>query len=365
MKIVNCRLEELGGKIGNRKIVCFGAGIFANQILGSATKELKEKIICFCDNDKKKWGGTIEVLNKPIPIICPDELKDMNMEDKIIFISSRFWDEILYQIKEWNNFSKTECFIYILSRLMDGNNGIIEDDSPGSEKKIPPILHYFWFGNKEKPAVTKKCIESWKKYCKGWEIIEWSEKNYNVRKNRFVKEVYEYGHYSALSSYARFDVVNRYGGIYVDTDVEIVKSLEPLRYHDSYMGFEVSNYINSGHGFGGCRNNDLFAENVDIYDHMSFYRGTEFVYKPAPFITSEMLANHGLRLDGTAQKIGNTFFYPSNYFDPALQIPLECTYSVHRYTSLWSFEEKVMEPVWEKQRQAYFELQKAGEINEI
>lgn len=365
MKIINTSVEKFRGICKDKKFICFGAGDTGRVICEAFQKDgILDSIQYFVDNDSAKWGKKLLVGGQEFDIKSPQCLQDECKDNIALFITSRFWDQIVKQLEKEHIAENLECYIYILFKLHTSKiNEKIEKEN--KEKVIPKKIHYCWFGGKELPEFAVKCIESWKKYCPDYEIIQWDETNYNVYKNRFTKEVYEYGHYSALSSYARFDIIHQFGGIYLDTDVEVVRSLDDLLYHDAFMGFEVSNYVNSGHGFGGKGGNELFAENVRIYDAMTFYNEKgEFHYKNAPSITTEMLVNHGLKLDGTLQKIEDTVIYPSEFFDPALQIPIESSYSVHKYSSLWSFKGENMEKVWEEQRRYYYQLTEEGRIEE-
>ena len=95
-------------------------------------------------------------------------------------------------------------------------------------KEIPHIIHYFWFGNNEKPRIVLDCIDSWKKFFPGWKIIEWNEDNYNIDKSSYTKEAYSQRKWAFVSDYARFDVLYEYGGIYLDTDAEVIKDLSPV-----------------------------------------------------------------------------------------------------------------------------------------
>ena len=90
---------------------------------------------------------------------------------------------------------------------------------------IPKIIHYCWFGGKEKPKDVLDCIASWKKYCPDYKIIEWNETNYDVHKNQYMSDAYKERKWAFVSDYARIDVVYTYGGIYLDTDVEVIKPL--------------------------------------------------------------------------------------------------------------------------------------------
>ena len=109
--------------------------------------------------------------------------------------------------------------------------------------KIPKIIHYCWFGKKEKPNIVKKCISSWKVILKDYEIIEWNEENFDISSNNFVRQAYENGKFAFVSDYVRVYALYNYGGIYLDTDVEVFKNFDPLLNNESFWGFEEKNFI--------------------------------------------------------------------------------------------------------------------------
>ena len=110
---------------------------------------------------------------------------------------------------------------------------------------IPKIIHYCWFGRGEKSKLAQKCIDSWKKYCPDYEIIEWNEDNFNIEMNGYTRMCYNQKKYAFLSDYVRLLVVEQYGGIYFDLDVELVKSLDDLLKHEAFFGFETDEYVAS------------------------------------------------------------------------------------------------------------------------
>ena len=116
---------------------------------------------------------------------------------------------------------------------------------------IPKIIHYCWFGGNPLPELAQKCIASWKKYCPDYEIIEWNEANYDVSKCAYMKEAYQAKKWGFVPDYARFDIIHNHGGIYLDTDVEIIRSLDGLLENRAFMGFESENYVNPGLIIGG------------------------------------------------------------------------------------------------------------------
>ena len=129
---------------------------------------------------------------------------------------------------------------------------------------IPKKIHYFWFGGNEKPAKVQKCIDSWKKYCPDYEIIEWNESNFDIHCMPFVEQAYDAKKYAFVSDVARLIVVYEQGGIYMDTDVEVIKPLDDLLNNKAYMSFENDENINTGQGFGSEPGLKLLKKHIDV-----------------------------------------------------------------------------------------------------
>ena len=113
---------------------------------------------------------------------------------------------------------------------------------------IPKVIHYCWFGRNPKSSLIKKCIKSWKEKCPDYEIVEWNETNFDINCCEYVKQAYEQKKWAYVSDYARFYILNKYGGIYVDTDVQFLKPLDDLL-STKFLGFarkDSSNRINNG-----------------------------------------------------------------------------------------------------------------------
>ena len=105
---------------------------------------------------------------------------------------------------------------------------------------IPKIIHYCWFGGNPLPEDAKKYIESWRKYCPGYEIKEWNESNFDINCCDYVREAYEAKKWAFVSDYARFYILYQYGGLYFDTDVEMIRPLFSILQKGSFMGMEVN-----------------------------------------------------------------------------------------------------------------------------
>lgn len=138
------------------------------------------------------------------------------------------------------------------------------------EERIPRVIHYCWFGGGPKPRVFEKCLESWKKYMPGFEIIEWNEGNTNLNSCRFVQQAYKEKKWAFVSDVVRLQVVYEMGGIYMDTDVELFRSLEEYLKYDAVFFFQNHSQIATGLGFGAVKGNQLLKKMIDDYNETDF-----------------------------------------------------------------------------------------------
>lgn len=206
---------------------------------------------------------------------------------------------------------------------------------------IPKTIHYCWFGKKEKPPIVLKCINSWKRVLVDYEIIEWNEDNFDVNKNSFTKEAYECKKYAFVSDYVRVYALYNYGGIYLDTDVEVFKKFDDLLNNESFWGFEEKNFIATS-TIGANKGNSFIKKFLDSYNEKEFILddGNQNILTNVA-IVSEMIKDIGINLDGTLQKIkGVGTFYPQEYFSPYDYIncyskKTDSTYAIHHFYKSW------------------------------
>lgn len=202
---------------------------------------------------------------------------------------------------------------------------------------IPKKIHYCWFGRNPKPKLAEKCISSWKKYCPDYEIIEWNEDNFDVNMNGYTKMCYEQKKYAFLSDYVRLLVVCEHGGLYFDTDVEVLRPLDSLLENDAFFGFETRECVNTGHGFGSTAGGKAIRAMVAEYDFL--LDGTQGT-RVCPALNTAALVKLGLRQDGSRQQVADALVLPSdvmNPFDPATGImgKTQDTVSIHWYSAAW------------------------------
>lgn len=205
---------------------------------------------------------------------------------------------------------------------------------------IPKIIHYCWFGGNPLPKSAEKCIESWKKYCPDYKIIRWDESNFDLNCNAYCAEMHRRKKWAFLTDYVRLKVVYEQGGVYLDTDVQLVKPLDHLVSRGAYMGFECSDLVATGLGFAAEAGHPFLRENMAYYESLTQFDDI----RACPHITTELMEKHGLVRDCTkTQQAAGMTVYAAEYLCPknertGLMQKTKNTYSIHHYDASW-FEE--------------------------
>lgn len=207
------------------------------------------------------------------------------------------------------------------------------------ENRIPRIIHYCWFGGKPKPQLVLRCIESWKQFCPDYEIIEWNEDNFDTHSNAFIEDAYQAEKWAFVSDYARAIGLLRYGGIYLDTDMEALQPFDPLLVHSFFAGFETKDTIAAG--IIGCeKENDVIRRYTEYYQGASFYKNGKQTMMTSPVVLTELLLEKGLKLNGKKQCASGCMVYPKNVFYPTGIEWVRGRYgsntiAVHHYMNSW------------------------------
>jgi hypothetical protein len=210
------------------------------------------------------------------------------------------------------------------------------------QNQIPKVIHYFWLGKGPKPASVIKCIESWKRNCPDFEIKVWNEDNYDIHKHPYIERAYNEGKWAFVTDYARLDVLYNYGGIYFDTDVEVLKDFSDLCRYKAFIGFENQEYVNDGQGFGCVAGLPILLEMMTCYEGDSPYRIEDGFrdYYETPKLRTRVLLKHGLVQDGHRQSIDGIEVFPSDFFCPLdydtgrMKITSN-THSIHHFDASW------------------------------
>lgn len=211
---------------------------------------------------------------------------------------------------------------------------------------IPKKIHYCWFGRQPIPKSVLDCIASWKHYCPDYEIIQWNEDNFDVDTIRYTREAYAKKQWAFVSDYARIKIIYENGGIYLDTDVELVRSLNSLLEYDGFMGFQDRENVATGLGFGAVAGHPVLRLLLKDYHTIPFVKEDGSMDQtPCPDRNTKCLKKLGLKSDGTRQELQGMQIFPSEYFSPmdwkSGRIHRTTnTYSIHHYAASWLTKEE-------------------------
>lgn len=206
---------------------------------------------------------------------------------------------------------------------------------------IPKIIHYCWFGRGPKPADTLRYIEGWKRLHPEFRVIEWNEDNFDINCCEYVRQAYERRKFAFVSDYARGLALLSQGGIYLDTDVELVGRLDPFLQHEAFFGFEEANLIATS--TIGCRpGHPIIQAYLDQYGVRQFARPDGSLDLTTNVtVLNRLLRGLGLRPDGSRQELaGGIVCYPMQYFSPLDYIRFVDhrdgrTVAIHHYHHTW------------------------------
>ena len=372
MILRNCNMAEFIRRIEGKKTICFGAGMVLQMLSRDFPKyQIEKRILYIVDNNSNLWGSEVVLSETAVPVYSPEKLIADACRDIVVLISSwKAAPEIFEQLNANSRLDIVECYIGSLLHETESRN--LPYSLPAGYRVnlnpvIPKVIHYFWLGSNPLPERHKRFIDGWRKFCPDYEIVEWNENNYDINKHQYTKDAALAGRWSKVVTYARFDVIYNYGGICMDTDVEIVKPLDELLYNDAYIGFSSGLRINSGSGFGAVKNFELFRDMRHNYD------GTLFNSDDTPNLTSnsafeiDFMLKRGLNRNGDFQMLDRLTVYPLECFDPKPNSvhsdngslwATENTFTIHHYDTTLADKER------ETIRTSLGKLYEAALINE-
>jgi mannosyltransferase OCH1-like enzyme len=211
---------------------------------------------------------------------------------------------------------------------------------------IPKVIHYCWFGGNPLPALAIKCINSWKKYLPDYEIKEWNEENFPLEDYIFAKDALENRKFAFVSDVGRLHALKYEGGIYMDTDVEVLKSLDDLLNQTAFSGFENDDFVPTGimaSKKGGRWVTDL----LKYYDNKPFVNMDGTLETTSnTYIITQIMIKKGFIMNNLYQEITEyVAFYPTEYFCPKSYVTGEInltqnTYCIHHFAKSWISSKK-------------------------
>lgn len=212
---------------------------------------------------------------------------------------------------------------------------------------IPKMIHYCWFGRGEKPKLAQKCIASWRKHCPGYEIVEWNEDNFDFSVHPYAQFCYVQKKWAFLSDYIRLVVVEQHGGVYFDTDVELLKNIDDLLVSEAFYGFENNSHVNTGQGFGTEAHHLTIQAMLEQYRRLQPDEQGSYHIIGCPILNTQALLPLGLELNGQKQTVAGAEIYPTEYFNPYESTTgrlrkTKNTVSVHWYSGSWMSKRTIL-----------------------
>lgn len=217
---------------------------------------------------------------------------------------------------------------------------------------IPKIIHYCWFGHNPLPASAHKCIDSWRKYMPDYEIKKWDEGNFNIGITSYVREAYNAGKFAFVSDYARFYILYKYGGVYFDTDVEVLRPIDDIIARGPFMGCESNASDRSpariapGLGMAAIPGLSLYKEILDMYANLHFVYSVANMKTVVEYTTEILLGHDTTDCGNGIFSVGGIRIYPAEYFSPKSYVTkklriTENTRTIHHFAGTW-------QPWWKK-----------------
>jgi hypothetical protein len=332
------------------QIVCFGVGKQFRKFETFFMENNLDITLSFCvDNNEMLHGEKILFAEKEVEVLPVDCLKNINKSTTLLIICVNV-KEAMEQLQREKQFQGIEYFAYSWIPGLLGDDSAMSKRVPQNlhvceEQKIPKIIHYCWFGGQEIPEKNRRWMESWKRFCPDYEIMEWNESNYDVIKNEYMYEAYQAKKWGFVPDYARLDIICKYGGIYLDTDVELVANLDDLLYQHAFAGVErwsAGMHVNLGLGFGAERDSKIMKELLKDYTDRHFIKEDGSLdLTTSPSIQTENLLKKGLQLNGEYQVLqdGVTIYPEKMFSSKSLSTRIietsDYTKSIHHYDASW------------------------------
>lgn len=346
MKILNGTYEQIAKRVReeSKKIVVYGAGMIGSILVPYLLRNLslQDYMLFFVDSDLRKHDEMIVDGSYQYPIRAPYVLDNLP-ENTLLLITNSNYIPIVDFLDSNEHLKNVEAYIIPIIQVLNTHraHSSLDDMAIASRSVIPKKIHYCWFSGNPMPAYLKKCIESWYKYCPDYEIIRWDESNYDVDKNLYMRQAYQAKKWGFVPDIARLDILYQHGGIYLDTDVELLRSLDPLLRYNAFTGVEKWGNINMGGCSGAIPKHPLIKKMLDyrkdetfVLEDGSLNLTTCGYYETIPLLELGMKPTNEVQKVEDMMIFSSDFFHPYDYMSGETMLT-ENTFSIHHFNGGW------------------------------
>lgn len=304
---------------------------------------LLDHIVFYVDADSRKHKQKVRIGTKAFSIETPDKLKTLSF-DAVLLISNSKFEPVINYLDSLSTLNMVEGYIMPMMVIEQTDSAVEEVHKFSETEMIPKKIHYCWFGKNEMPQSLIECIMSWKQNCPDFEIIEWNEDNYDVNRHKYTKEAYDQKRYGFVSDIARLDILYENGGIYLDTDVSLIKNLNPLLYQKAFIATEKWGNINSGGGCGFIKGHPMLKKILNFRDSYNFvFPDGTLNLETNGFYETQVFLKSGYLPNNMTQYIEDVTVYPSYVFHPydymsCQTLINESTFGIHHFSGGWMDE---------------------------
>lgn len=343
MQIKRCNFEGFLSLCRTHRVYGFGCGVIAEQFAVILRENgCLDLVRGYADNNAALWGQSVCIGGKTSPVLSPRELSALGGPNLLVVVVCTDAKGVYEQLNACPELQDSNiCFwqLMLSDDLKTQPEPVLSRRS--ATPKIPKTLHYCWFGGAPIPEHLQRLMASWKEKCPDYEIVRWDEHNYDVSRNLYMQQAYDSGKWGFVSDVARLDILYQYGGIYLDTDVELLQSLDELLYQDGFCGFDIYRFINTGLGLGAVKGNPVIKALLDEYKDQNFcYPDGSTNGTPCILYQYRTFHRLGVTYDGKLAELPQMTVYPAailGSYDPFTNDgrPAPGAFALHHYDNSW------------------------------
>lgn len=355
MKLKKGTFSDFADRVraAGKKVAVYGAGVIGQTVAPYWLGEfgLDGSVLCYVDADAGKQGKTVRLGSREVTIEPPEAFDRME-EAPVVLVTVSAFEPVAAALERIPALGDAEVYflpVMLVERAHSLRSGGVV--RTGGRQLIPKTIHYCWFSGNPIPDTLKRCMETWEKFCPDYEIVRWDESNYDISWSPYMVQAYEHKKWGFVPDVARLDILYRHGGIYLDTDVELIRSLDELLYQPAFCGVEKWGMVNFGGLSGAEKGNPAVKEILDYRKKIQFSDlAGNMNLMTCGYYESKPLMPYGFRPDNSVQQPWNgritvyssDYFHPFDYMSGETDIT-ENTFSIHHFSGTWLGPDAAME----------------------